>query len=186
MDIIASGFQYLLPCLTLHQKNHSLLNKEEFRNIYSIYGRSIRAYLYYRSGEEEMANDLTQDTFVKLWEGDFQYQPDKIKALLYIIAGGLFLDYMRKTKLEADYIAHFKFKLKDSSSPDENAENYRKKCELALQSLTEKERTVFLMNKMEGLIYKDIADCLEISVKAVEKRMTKALKKLQEPKTNSK
>lgn len=155
------------------------MNKKEFRDIYDKYGRTIRSYLYYRSGNEEIANDLTQDTFVKLWEGNYKYHPEKTKALLYKMAGGLFLDYLRKNKSEADNIEHFKFKLKESSHHDENAEQYRKKCELALKSLTEKERTVFLMNKMEGLIYKEIAACLEISVKAVEKRMSKALKKLE-------
>ena len=159
--------------------NHDPLKKEEFKNIYSKYGKAIRTYLYYRSGNEELANDLTQDTFVKLWEGSFKYHKDKTKALLYKIAGGLFLDYLRKTKSEADYIAHFKFKLKEDSEQNENTEDYRKKCEIALIVLTEKERTVFLMNKMEGMIYKEIAEYLEISIKAVEKRMSSALKKLK-------
>lgn len=158
---------------------HLPLNKEEFRNIYNKYGKAIRSYLYYRSGNEEIANDLTQDTFIKLWEGNYQYHPKKTKALLYKIAGGLFLDYLRKTKSEADYIEDFKLKLKASSNKHESANNYRKKCELALKALTEKERTVFLMNKMEGLIYKEIAEYLEISVKTVEKRMSSALKKLK-------
>ncbi len=156
-----------------------LLTKEDLKQIYGQYGKSIRAYLYYRSGNEETANDLTQDTFVKLWEGKYQLQTDKTKALLYKIAGGLFVDHLRKQKTEADYVEHFHLKLKESSKQEDEAEIYRQKCETALSSLTEKERTVFLMNRMDGLIYKEIAEYLEISLKAVEKRMSNALKKLK-------
>jgi RNA polymerase sigma factor (sigma-70 family) len=155
------------------------LRKEDLKQIYGQYAKAIRSYLYYRSGNEEIANDLTQDTFVKLWEGNYQLQPNKIKALLYKIAGGLFVDYLRKQKTEADYVEYFHLKLKESSKQEDQAEIYRQKCKTALSSLTEKERTVFLMNRMDGMIYKEIAEYLEISVKAVEKRMSNALKKLK-------
>jgi RNA polymerase sigma-70 factor (ECF subfamily) len=155
------------------------LRKEEFKEIYNQHAKAIRSYLYYRSGNEEIANDLTQDTFVKLWEGNYLIKENKTKALLYKVAGGLFIDYIRREKTQADYISHFKFKLKESSENIENALENRQECELALQALTEKERTVFLMNKMEGYKYKEISEFLEISVKAVEKRMSSALKKLK-------
>ena len=49
--------------------------------------------------------------------------------------------------------------------------NYAK----ALAALGEKQRTVFLMARMEGLKYHEIAERLNLSVKAVEKRMSIAL-----------
>lgn len=155
------------------------MRKEEFKELYNQHAKAIRTYLYFRSGNEEIANDLTQDTFIKLWEGNFEYQSNKIKALLYKMASGLFIDYIRKEKTEADYISNFKLKLKESSENIENAFESRQKLELALQVLTEKERTVFLMNKMEGYKYKEISEYLDISVKAIEKRMSSALKKLK-------
>jgi len=155
------------------------LKKEAFKQIFIEHGKAIRTYLYYRSGDEELANDLTQDTFVRFWEGNYKTQDRKIKSLLYKIAGGLFIDHIRKSKTEADYIEHFKWKLKESSEQNDETEYYRQKNEEALAVLTEKERTVFLMNRMDGMIYKEIAEYLEISVKAVEKRMSNALKKLK-------
>ena len=50
-------------------------------------------------------------------------------------------------------------------------ENYTK----ALSNLSEKQRTVFLMARMEGLKYHEIAERLDLSVKAVEKRMSVTL-----------
>jgi RNA polymerase sigma-70 factor (ECF subfamily) len=49
--------------------------------------------------------------------------------------------------------------------------NYTK----ALTALPEKQRTVFMMSRMEGLKYQEIAERLNLSVKAIEKRMSSAL-----------
>jgi RNA polymerase sigma-70 factor (ECF subfamily) len=49
----------------------------------------------------------------------------------------------------------------------------------ALAALPEKQRTVFLMARMEGLTYKEIAERLNLSVKAIEKRMSLTLAHLR-------
>ena len=49
----------------------------------------------------------------------------------------------------------------------------------ALKKLPEKQRTVFLLSRVENLKYSEIADMLDISVKAVEKRMNLALNHLR-------
>jgi len=58
-------------------------------------------------------------------------------------------------------------------------DEYRKKLEQAIANLTEAERVAFLMNRTEGKRFKEIAAILEISTKAVEKRIYGALKKLR-------
>jgi RNA polymerase sigma factor (sigma-70 family) len=49
----------------------------------------------------------------------------------------------------------------------------------ALAELPEKKRTVFLMNRMEGITYSNISKTLDISVKTVEKRMSQAIHTLR-------
>lgn len=159
--------------------NLFFLTNSEFKQIYHQYGKTVRNYIYYRSGDEDIANDITQDTFIKLWKKKFQYDPDTIKGLLFKIASGLFLDYVRKEKFKAENIEHLKFQLKETINSAEDNEHYRLKCETALKVLTKKERTVFLMNRMESMIYMEIAEYLDISVKTVEKRMSNAIKKLK-------
>ena len=56
---------------------------------------------------------------------------------------------------------------------------FKKKLELALDNLTEAQKEVFLLNRIEGKKYKEIATYLNISEKAVEKRMSGALKSLR-------
>ena len=57
---------------------------------------------------------------------------------------------------------------------------YAKKLENAIAKLTEAQRVAFLMNRVEGKRFKEIAAQLDISTKAVEKRIYGALKKLRE------
>jgi RNA polymerase sigma-70 factor (ECF subfamily) len=57
---------------------------------------------------------------------------------------------------------------------------YEQKLMSVLGSIPEGSREVFMMNRIEDLKYKDIADRLGISVKAVEKRMSKALQIIRE------
>ena len=50
----------------------------------------------------------------------------------------------------------------------------------ALSVMNERQREVFLMNRSEEMTYKEIAERLDLSVKAVEKRMSQALGFLRE------
>ena len=156
------------------------MNELQFKAIFNSHANSIRNYIYYRSGNKALADDVTQDAFIKLWKKKEQYHTKQIKALLYKIANELFLDTLKKHKIELDYLEHFSFRLKQDAYDTTDNEIYKKKCEIALKVLTEKERTVFLMSKKDQLEYRDIAERLAISVKAVEKRMHNALKKIKQ------
>jgi RNA polymerase sigma-70 factor (ECF subfamily) len=58
-------------------------------------------------------------------------------------------------------------------------EEFKVKLQNAIASLTESQREVFLMNRIDGKKYREIAELLDISQKAVEKRMSAALKILK-------
>ena len=56
----------------------------------------------------------------------------------------------------------------------------KKKFENVLNQLPEKQRVALLMNKMQGLTYKEIAESLNLSQKAIEKRISQALNTLKQ------
>ena len=96
--------------------------------------------------------------------------------LLYKMARDMFISQYSRETLEMNYMASLDFDYSDFSPEDhlrykELFSNYT----IALAALSEKHRTVFLMSRMEGLKYHEIADRLQLSVKAVEKRMSIAL-----------
>ena len=58
-------------------------------------------------------------------------------------------------------------------------QEYGRKLQDALSKLTEAQRVAFMMNRVEGKRFKEIANLLDISTKAVEKRIYGALEKLR-------
>jgi len=156
------------------------LTKQQFKIVFDQYFDDIRAYVFYRSGDRDLATDIAQDVFLKLWEKQLDWEGKKTLGLLYKMASDDFISKYRRQKLELDYRKGIEFGL-DDDSPDEQMEynEMKRKYEQALSELSEKQRTVFLMNRMDGLKYHEIADRLKISVKAVEKRMKLALRDLK-------
>jgi len=151
------------------------LTRAQFKDIFDHHFDSVRNYIYYRSGDAETATDIAQDAFLRIWEK----QPSDlshITGLLFKIANDQFISQYRRQKVMS------KFQLNSrpdqiSRSPEDQLvfEELKNRYEIALASLPEKQRTVFLMSRMDQLKYHEIADRLDLSVKAVEKRMNLAL-----------
>lgn len=156
------------------------MTREEFKNIFDKYFKDVRNYLYYRSGDQELATDVAQETFIKLWEKNSDLVADNLKALLYKIAGDILITQIRKRNVILRYKGKV-FEEQYSESPhdlmryNELVTNYEK----ALESLPEKQRVVFLLSRMDGMKYFEIAENLGLSIKAVEKRMKNALQHLR-------
>ena len=153
----------------------------EFKNLFDIHFDTIRNYIYYRSGDPEIATDIAQETFMRVWEKQIKIEEKKIKGLLYKIARDLFISNYRRQKIVLQFKLNLKPDIVDHSPEDQlQFEELKEKYETALAKLPEKQRTVFLMSRMEQLKYREIADILGISVKAVEKRMKHALDYLKQ------
>ncbi len=141
---------------------------------------AVRRYLFYRSGNAEVATDIAQDTFLKIWEKKQSIRPEKVKGLLFKIAGDLYISFYRKEKRSFDFFNYYVFD-QTSRSPEENMTfNELKDCyRKALENMPENQRTVFLMSRAENLKYAEIAQLTGIGIKAVEKRMKGALEHLR-------
>lgn len=156
------------------------MTAEEFKNLYNHYFESIRNYIFYRSGNKDLASDISQETFIKVWKKRSEIKKENIKALLYKISRDEFISWIRKEKFNKQYVEQSsKFEIEDNND-DQNKEFRKLKFEKLLKKMSEKQRAVILMSKREGLTNKEISNYLDISLKAVEKRMTQAIKFLKE------
>lgn len=152
------------------------MTEEEFKEFFNRNFESLRNYLYYRSGDKELASDIVQDTFIKLWEKQINDEGKKTVGLAYKIANDLFLNKHQRRTLEANYLNSLEFEFTNTTPEKEmQYKELKEKYELTLADLGEKQRVVFLMSRLDGLKYSEIAERLGISVKAVEKRMKGAL-----------
>lgn len=161
------------------QKN--ICKEGVFREVYDLHIVSVRNFIYYKSGNLQLAEDVAHDAFSKLWENCSKVIFESAKSYLYTVGNNLFINQMKKkqTRLKFDRSINEKTNHHDPQFLLEE-EEFKTKLDNAISNLPEKQRVVFLMNRIDKLKYREIAEILNLSVKAVEKRMHLALKELKE------
>ena len=117
---------------------------------------------------------------MKIWEKNLEYNENQIKGLLYKISKELWISQYRKLDSARKFELNLTYE-DERTTPEDLLEydELRVKYEEVLSILPENQREVFLMSRMEDLTYKEIADRLDIGVKAIEKRMSLALRTLR-------
>jgi len=148
--------------------------------LFDAYFEDVRRYVLYRSGDEDIATDIAQDTFMRVWEKQMMIDPQRVKGLLFKIASDLFVSQYRRKQVASNFLNAFQPNNKSLTPEDEiNFQELKNAYDTALKSMPEKQRIVFLMSRIDELKYKEIADQLGLSVKAIEKRMSLALEHLK-------
>jgi RNA polymerase sigma-70 factor (ECF subfamily) len=157
-----------------------MLQKEAFKQLFDLYFDDVRRYIFYRCGNDELATDIAQDTFLRIWEKKITVEHKTAKALLFKIASDLFVSSYRKEKAGFNFFNTFVPNEKNRTPEDDiNYKQLSKAYEKALKSMPEKQRVAFLMSRIEELKYKEIALQLGVSIKTVEKYMSLALEHLR-------
>ena len=154
--------------------------KANFIDLFNQMYSHIKNFVYYKTGDLEMAEDIVQETFLKIWEKRNEIRQQTVKSLLYTIAGNLCKNRFEHQQVVFEFANKFRQK-ETSVSPEFELElkEFNDKLQNAIGALKEKNRVVFLMNRIDGLTYKQIADNLGLSQKAIEKRMKSALSDLK-------
>ena len=156
------------------------MTAKDFKMIYDTHFDDLRRYLIYRSGDQDLSGDIAQNVFMKVWTKKIEIASGNIKSLLFKMATDEFISHIRRKKVEKEYTESIDLRL--ILEPDNNDDLLEKKVlfQKALNQLPEKQKTALLMNKIQGLTYKEIAEVLNLSQKAIEKRIGLAFKALKQ------
>jgi RNA polymerase sigma-70 factor (ECF subfamily) len=162
------------------KNNDNVCEDEIFSSIFKANSKTVFNYIYYKFGNEEKAHDAVQEAFVKLWENCAKVAPEKAKSFVYTVANNLYLNVIKAEKVRLKYADKT---LKTTNETPEfllEESEFKTKLDNALDSLPDNQRITFLLNRIDGKKYKEIAEMEDVSVKAIEKRMHLALKSLRE------
>lgn len=152
-----------------------------FDEIFRQYSKPL---FYYAAKfvDDEAARDIVQDVFVKLWSDSSITVKLSLNSLLFTMVRNSCLQHLEKQKVRAKYAESAKLKLQEeellfymeekTSLIEQELEN---KLNEVLGNLPDRCRQIFKMSRFENKKNKEIAEELDISVKAVEKQITKAL-----------
>lgn len=151
-----------------------------YSSVFRTNSKTLFNYIYYKYGNKEKASDAVQEAFVKLWENCSKVSAEKAKAYLYTVANNLYLNVIKAEKIRLRYASTANESSSESPEFLLEEKEYRQKLDDALNSLPENQRTTFLLNRVDGKKYAEIATMEGVSVKAIEKRMHLAVKTLRE------
>jgi len=157
------------------------LTEREFKQLFDTHFDEIRNYIWYRCGDGDLASDVAQESFAKLWEKRPYNDSSKLRGLLFKMAGDIFISNYRKKNSELKFRTTLTQKF-ENKTPEEELQyiELKTKYEKALNEMPETQRVVFLMSRHDKKRYKEIAEVTGLGIKAVEKRMSKALQFIRE------
>ncbi len=158
------------------KKINDLCNPDVFDTIFRTYVKDLKRFLYFKFKDRTKTDDVLQDTFVKLWTNCDKVDYKKVKSYLFTVANHLFLDIKRHEKIIQNHENNF-VNYNQTESPEFLLieKEYFDKFQNILNSLPQRQREIFVLNRIEKKKYKEIAEMLGISIKTVEKHMHGAL-----------
>ena len=165
----------------MSKDQQNICHSKTFETLYQTYAKDLRRFIFFKTQDIDKAEDILQDAFIKLWDNCSKVHYEKAKSYLFTVANNMFLNTIKHEKVVQKHQQTI-----SSQHTNESPEfimlekEFMIKLERTIDSLPEKQKEVFLLNRIEKKKYKEIAEQLDISVKAVEKRMHSALLVIRE------
>lgn len=161
--------------------NNDLCKEPTFNEFYQSHIQTVSNFAYYKCGDSAQALDLVQEAFVKLWENCSKVDFSKAKSYLWTTVNNLFLNSIKHQKVVLSYAKDSPYIDRTNQDPEYlmQEEEFKQKLLKAIEDLTVSQREVFLMNRIDGKKYREIAEIQGVSQKTVEKHMSAALKILR-------
>ncbi|WP_210641562.1 RNA polymerase sigma factor [Pseudomonas sp. Tri1] len=127
----------------------------------------------------QRAEDLSQDTFVRLLGREELKAPREPRAFLVAIAKGLLFDYFRRAALEQAYLSELML-IPEAEQPSVEEQQIiledLKHIDRLLGQLSSKARAAFLYNRLDGLGHAEIAERLGVSVPRVRQYLAQGIR----------
>ena len=150
------------------------------RSLLGLLGPRVLGYCRKKVGNEEDAEELLLDIFLKLWH--FREKLDEsadVQVLLFTIARNHILNFIRNKatrQLAVTEPENASQQTADGILQQLNYNELYRQYQEVLDTLGDKQRTVFRMSREEGLSHREIADKLGISIRTVEAHIHSSLK----------
>jgi RNA polymerase sigma-70 factor (ECF subfamily) len=158
-------------------------DKEAFSILVEKYKKPVLHFIYRMVKSKDEANDLAQDTFIKVYENLWKFNRDKkFSSWMFQIAKNLSLDYLKKKKplyIEDEVMENY---TDLTEGPEEMMTRIETKQELsdAVEKLPTHLKTAVILYHINNLSYKEISDALDIPLYTVKNQLFKARKKLKQ------
>ena len=182
----------------MEQNDQILINRfcsgdqTAFYDLVGRYKKKIYYLAYDITGDHQEAEDISQEVFMKVYGALKTFRRDaKMSSWLHQITVNTSIDSLRKKSVrpakstcELDSMniqGHLVASSSQENNPVQSAESaqIQNRISAALQSISSKERTVFVMCHYNGLKLHEVAEILNVSIGTVKSHLFRAIRKLR-------
>ena len=176
----------------LHRTERQILKNiregdtEAFTAFVNLYYKSVYSLLAYLSGDKNIAEDLTQDTFICAWANIATYKGRaSLKTWLHRIAYNKFVDSERKVRQTSAFVSGLtenNYEIQENSEPfsEISKDEHSRILFDAMHKLDPDEYAVIVLHYIQDFSYREMAVVLKEPVGTVKWRTSRAIKKLKE------
>ena len=156
-------------------------SREAFTMLYNLYADRLYSFALVQTKSKQMAEDVVQDTFLKLWNNRTNLNCyGNVQALVFTMARNLIIDAFRRQVANIDIEAYFNLHeaLPSTASPEESLyfNETKEHLEQAKAKLNNKECKIYEMSREQDMPIKKIAQTLNLSPQTVKNYLTSTLK----------
>ena len=175
-QVKADSDEYLMQLVQQHDES-------AFSTLVQRHTQSIHAFVYRMCNDRGEAEDITQETFLRLWQRATQWQPNKVlfTTWLHQIARNLCIDRFRKQQS-----LQRKLQVSDEEPSDQLAKSVEMQEQLSViqktfSALPERQRTALILCQVQGWSQRDAAEVLNTTVNGIQSLIGRARRALRDP-----
>jgi len=151
----------------------------DFESLYERYAGDVRRFALYLCGDALMADEITLDTFTRVWMVRDRIRQPTVKSYLFAIARNAHTDLLRRDARHTELHENMPDTRISAQTQMEQSAEVRAVL-AALQELPEIDRTVLLMRALDEMPYEEIAEALGIPVVTAKVKVHRARLKLMQ------
>jgi len=151
------------------------MNTVEYNKSVDKYADGMFRFILKNIKDEDKARDIVQDSFEKLWRNIENVNYQKVKSYLFTTAYHTMIDLIRKEKRKEDFE---NVDVKEYSHSEQYSD-FKEVLNIALEKLSDIQRSVILLRDYEGYSYAEIAKITDLSESQVKVYIYRARKNLK-------
>lgn len=162
------------------------MKNQQLEQLFKLYSKSLYYFLWKLSGSSHLAEDLTQETFVRATISLHTYQGEQARAWLFKVARNIYIDEWRKRKRRESIPLVNRFKpaeemISPYGLPEDTAlaQEQRDDLNMLFDYLPEHYRTILYLREVAEFSYAEIATAMDLTVDQVKVMLHRSRKKLE-------
>lgn len=157
-------------------------DRAAFTTLLEQHQRPLSAYARRMLGDFSLADDVVQETFLRLWSqaGRFDAKASRLTTWLHRICHNLCIDSHRKLGRERVLDETHEQPAEQTPELSRQQSETGRRVQAAVSSLPERQRSALLLCHYQGLSNRDAAGIMDVSVEALESLLSRARRRLRE------